>query len=176
MMAADAPCIAGDHFPNDDGTACAYCGLPAETVAPDELGRELWAAHTAIAHELAERNAAAWTATLRLARDDRAGRVIRWLLTSRPDDYTEPRLLAEARSAEPPEERRAGWRRGAIHDAADQIAEWYAEAIEAPDAGPLADIVGYALACVDWHDIASDIADALELPDPDPAADEDDDA
>lgn len=33
----DPPCIAGDHYPNADGTACFYCGLPAEVVAPDEL-------------------------------------------------------------------------------------------------------------------------------------------
>lgn len=33
----DPPCIAGDHYPNDAGTACYYCGLPAEIVAPDEL-------------------------------------------------------------------------------------------------------------------------------------------
>lgn len=35
------PCIAGDHYPNDGGTACYYCGLPAEIVAPDELA-EAW--------------------------------------------------------------------------------------------------------------------------------------
>jgi len=33
----EPPCIAGDHYPNADGTACHYCGLAAEIVAPDEL-------------------------------------------------------------------------------------------------------------------------------------------
>ena len=38
----DAPCIAGEHYPNEAGTACYYCGLPAERVSPDELARA-WA-------------------------------------------------------------------------------------------------------------------------------------
>lgn len=35
------PCIAGACYPNDDGTACAYCGLPAEPVTPAELADAL---------------------------------------------------------------------------------------------------------------------------------------
>lgn len=37
----EPPCIAGNHYPNDAGTACYYCGLPAETMTPDELA-EAW--------------------------------------------------------------------------------------------------------------------------------------
>lgn len=40
----DAPCIAGDHYPTDDGAACRYCGLPAEIVSPRELVAALRAA------------------------------------------------------------------------------------------------------------------------------------
>lgn len=39
-----APCIAGDHEPNDAGTACYYCGLPAEPVDPQEAAEALYCA------------------------------------------------------------------------------------------------------------------------------------
>lgn len=39
-----APCIAGDHEPNDAGTACCYCGLPTEPVDPQEAAEHLYAA------------------------------------------------------------------------------------------------------------------------------------
>lgn len=38
---ANQPCIAGACEPNDDGSACAYCGLPAVPVDPDELADAL---------------------------------------------------------------------------------------------------------------------------------------
>ena len=38
----EPPCIAGDHEPNDTGTACYYCGLPAEPVDPQELAEALY--------------------------------------------------------------------------------------------------------------------------------------
>lgn len=40
----EPPCIAGACYPNDDGTACAYCGLPAEPVDPQEAAEALYAA------------------------------------------------------------------------------------------------------------------------------------
>lgn len=36
----EPPCIAGEHYPNDDGTACAYCGLPAVTMTDAEELRQ----------------------------------------------------------------------------------------------------------------------------------------
>lgn len=36
-----APCLAGEHYPNDAGTACYYCGLPAESIDAAEL-TEAW--------------------------------------------------------------------------------------------------------------------------------------
>ena len=38
----EPPCIAGDHEPNDAGTACRYCGLPAEPGDPQELAEALY--------------------------------------------------------------------------------------------------------------------------------------
>lgn len=32
-----------EHIPNDRGTACALCGIPAEMVTPDELADALYA-------------------------------------------------------------------------------------------------------------------------------------
>lgn len=64
------PCIAGDHFPNDDGTACAYCGLPAEPATADPV--TLYALAYWAADAVAERDRAAILP--RLARNDRAGR------------------------------------------------------------------------------------------------------
>jgi|GEM_PF-7072867 len=66
----EPPCIAGDHYPNDDGTACHYCGLAAEIVAPDELmaaWSELVATSTAEderdrAADIARRQVPAWRA------------------------------------------------------------------------------------------------------------------
>lgn len=37
----EPPCIAGACYPNDDGTACAYCGLPAEPVDQQEIAEAL---------------------------------------------------------------------------------------------------------------------------------------
>lgn len=52
-----APCIAGDHWPNDAGTACAYCGLPAvQSVGPDPVALYAFTYHSADA--IAERDAA----------------------------------------------------------------------------------------------------------------------
>jgi hypothetical protein len=38
----EPPCIAGDHYPNDAGDACYYCGLPAEPGDPQELAEALY--------------------------------------------------------------------------------------------------------------------------------------
>lgn len=38
---ADNPYDGGLHEPNDDGTACRWCGLPAEPVPADELAARL---------------------------------------------------------------------------------------------------------------------------------------
>lgn len=67
----DAPCIAGEHYPNDAGTACYYCGLPAEIVAPDELAAA-WS--DLVAQNAAEDARDRWPAIIRAARADRDAR------------------------------------------------------------------------------------------------------
>jgi hypothetical protein len=113
-------------------------------------------------------NRETWNAALWIGNDEPMYHAANGIVRRAFMFYTEPALLADARAHGTPNDR-ARWRRDdAVHEAADQLAEWYAQAIEAPTEGPLADIVNYALAWVDWHDIARDIADALALPDPEP--------
>jgi hypothetical protein len=120
-------------------------------------------------------NRETWNAALWIGNEEPMYREANRIVREAFADYEEPSLLAAIRSTEPADERAAGRRRGAIHNAADELADWYAETIDAPTDGPLGDIMTYALACVDWHDIVGDIADAMELPDPG-TEDEDEDA
>lgn len=43
-----APADDCPHEPNDRGTQCALCGIPAEMVPPDELADAMMAAYNAL--------------------------------------------------------------------------------------------------------------------------------
>lgn len=104
-------------------------------------------------------NRETWNAALWIGNEEPMYRASVAIVRDAFRDYEEPAMLAEIRAGETPAERAASQRRGAIADAADALRDWYDEAIDAPTDGPAGDIVGYALACVDWRDIAGDIAD-----------------
>jgi hypothetical protein len=86
--ATDAPCIAGDHYPNADGTACAYCGLPAESIAPDPVTLytfAYWSDDATHERELAQEARAGGRAVLRYYADMRgAWRGSGWTISLRP--------------------------------------------------------------------------------------------
>jgi hypothetical protein len=66
----------------------------------------------------------------------------------------------------PDAEYRANYRATArTTHAAARLSDWYDEAIDPDDnhtAGPIADALGYALACINWREIAEHYADDLE--------------
>lgn len=97
---AEPPCIAGDHEPNDAGTACAYCGLPAvASVGTDAVALYTFAYYGRIE---AERPIAGrlW----RHARNMRAGYRMRAALRANRADYAGAlAMLAPYRGSAPGE-------------------------------------------------------------------------
>lgn len=116
-------------------------------------------------------NRETWNAALWIGNDEAAYRTARYIVRTAFSDYEEPALLAEIRSSEPPEERAASRRVGALRDAGDALAEWFDAEYGPEDTGtPLGDAWTYALAWVDWSDVADGLAEDL----PDPGTEDDD--
>lgn len=108
-------------------------------------------------------NRETWNAALWIGNDEGAYNLAREIVADAFRDYEEPALLAEIRSSEPPEERAASRRLGALRDAGDALREWFEEEYGPEDIGtPLGDAWTYAIACVDWPDVADGFAEGLE--------------